>query len=176
MSQFLNVLGGGAPQTLGAVSITPGSGTGVTVNTTATFNRTVYKVTADYTAFSAAALTADLVIATLPAKMKLCSIVCDVTTKFIGGAISAATMIVGHATNNNGLIVGFDIFTAAVTKGLADADLGTDINRASAIQGGYTGSWTATTPVSVRVTTVTANTNALTQGSATWYIEVEQAP
>ena len=46
MSQFLNVLGGGSAQTLGAVSITPGSGTGVTVNTAASFGSSPVQIVA----------------------------------------------------------------------------------------------------------------------------------
>src|SRR5581483_11049092 len=156
--------------------VTAGSGTGVTVNQTALVTRTVYKVTTTFAAFSAAAKTADLTIATLPAKIRLCSIICDVTQTFSGGGETAATFTCGHAAGGATLLASFSCFTATTTKGLADADLGSDINRANAVQGGYIGSWSSTTPVSVRLTTTTNNTSALTQGSATWYLICEQMP
>jgi len=157
-------------------AITAGSGTGVTVDKTASVERSVYKVTVTYQALAAAAVTADKTIATLPAKMRLVGIIADTTTKYIGGAVTATTLIVGKTVGGNEYVVSHDVFAAAITKGLADADLGTSINRAGAIQGGDLASWTATTIVSVRLTTTTANTNALTQGSTTYYLIVEQMP
>lgn len=160
-------------ETLG---ITSGSGTGLTVNEYGLINKNVHKVTVTYAALAAAATTADKVIATLPAKTKLVGIYSDTTIKYIGGAVTAATLIVGKTTGGNEYIVSHDVFAAAITKGLADADLGTSINRASAIQGGDLPSWTATTDISVRLTTTTANTNALTQGSTTYYLVTEIMP
>lgn len=150
--------------------------TGLTVNAHQDGSRITYKITATFAAFSAAGLTADATLVTLPAKAKVVSIICDVTTKFIGGAVSAATMLFGKTAGGNEYLVSFDIFTNTIRRGLADADLGTSINRASAIQGGDIPSFTATTALTARVTTVTANTNALTQGVATFYIVVELLP
>jgi hypothetical protein len=119
---------------------------------------------------------ADKTIATLPAKTRLVGIYADTTTKYIGGAVTAATLIVGKSVGGNEYVASHDVFTAAVTKGLADADLGTSINRANAIQDGDLPSFTATTNINVRLTTVTANTNALTQGSTTYYLITERLP
>ena len=85
-------------------------------------------------------------------------------------------MQVGKTVGGTEYIIAHDVFTAAVTKGLADADLGTSINRANAVQGGDLPSWSATTNISVRLTTVTANTNALTAGSTTYYLVTELMP
>src|ERR1041384_1001317 len=156
--------------------ITAGSGTGVTVNQPGSVQRVVYKVTAPSPAWSAAATTADKVIATLPAKCRLVSIIADTTTKYIGGAVTACTLKVGKTTGGAEYVASHDVFTAAVTKGLADADLGTSMTRATAIQGGDLPSWTTTTSESVRITTTTANTNALTQGSTTYYLVTEMMP
>lgn len=166
----------GIQSILTASRITAGSGTGVTVNEIGTVMTLVHKVTVDYTALAAAAVTADKVIATIPAKTKLVAIYADTTTKYIGGAVTAATIIVGKSTGGNQYIVSHDVFAAAITKGTADADLGTSINRASAIQGGDLPSWTAATDVSVRLTTTTANTNVLTQGSTTYYLVTQALP
>lgn len=159
-----------------AAEITPGSGTGLAVLETGAVRQLTYKVTVDYTALSAAAVTADKTIATLPAKTILKGVICDTTTEYLGGAVSACTLKVGTAAGGAEIIAVHDVFTAAVTKGLADADMGTGMTRAAAIQGGLLSSWTATTIVSVRITTTTANTNALTQGSTTYYLVCDVYP
>lgn len=164
----------GLPSRLAEQSITIGSGTGLTVNHVGFVNRQVYKVTVDYTALAAAAVTADKTIATLPAKTKVVGIYADTTTKYIGGAVTAASLVVGTTAGGAELIATHDVFAAAIMRGLVDADMGTLMTRAAAIQGGTLPSWTATNIISVRITTTTANTNALTQGSTTYYIVTER--
>lgn len=156
--------------------ITAGSGTGLTVNNAAEVRRMVYKVTVTFQALAAAALTADKVIAVLPAKTRLVGIVADTTIKYIGGLVSAATLVVGKTVGGTEYVLSHDVFTAAIVKGNADADLGTALTRATAVQGGDLPSWTAGTDVSIRLTTVGANTNALTQGSTTYYLVTEMMP
>ncbi len=158
---------------LGAPAITPGSGTGITVVDSGSVRRQTYKVTVTYLAFAAAQLTQDSVIATFPAKTRITSIIADTTIKYIGGAVATCTLMVGKTAGGAEYIAVHDVFTAAVTKGLADADLGTSITRAAAIQGGDLPSWTGTTNVSVRLTSTVAFLNALTQGSTTYYITTE---
>lgn len=153
--------------------ITKGSGTGYTLNDSGAVRSLTFKCTLTFAALAAAALTADKIIATLPAKTRIKSIYADVTTKFIGGAVTAATIKIGSTVGGAEVLASFDCFTAAITRGLADADLGTSLVRAAAIQGGYMPSFTATTGLNLRITTVTANTNALTQGSITIWIECE---
>lgn len=157
-------------------AITSGSGTGLTVNETAIMRRVIHKVTVDYTAFAAAATTGDKAICVLPAKTRLLGIYGDVTTKFVGGAITAATLGLGISAGGVEVLAASDVFTAAVTLGLTDAQLGTAMTRAAAIQGGYVPSFTATTTLTARITTTTANTNALTQGSVTFYLITEVLP
>ena len=154
--------------------ITSGTGTGLTVNDAGSLNRQVYKVTVTYAAFAAAALTGDKTIATLPAKTKIVGFYADTTTKFTGGSVSAASLTVGKSAGGVEYIATHDVFTAAIVRGLADADMGTELTRAAAIQGGALVNWTAATDVSARLTTVTANTNALTAGSVTFYIVTER--
>jgi hypothetical protein len=155
-------------------AITAGSGTGLTVNDTGTVRKVTHKVTVDYTALAAAATTADKTICTLPAKTRLTAIYADTTTKYIGGNISAVALKIGSTVGGAEVLASHDVFTAAVTKGLADADLGTSMVRAAAIQGGYMPSFTANTAISVRITTTSNNTNVLTQGSTTYYLETEK--
>lgn len=159
---------------LASPSITQGSGTGITVNDTGSVRRLTYKVTISYTALAAAQLTADSVIAVLPAKTRLVSILADVTTTFTGGAVSAATMVIGKSVGGAEYLASFDAFTTTIRRGLVDADMGTAMTRAAAVQGGDLPSWSATTNVSLRLTTVTAFTNALTAGSVTVYLETVQ--
>lgn len=152
---------------------TVGSGTGVTVNGTAGLRRVTYKATFTQAAFSAAATTADKTIYTLAAKQKLVSIYADSTATWTGGAVSDADMTCGKTAGGNEYLTTFDVDTATITRGLVDADLGTSINRAGAIQGGDLPSWTATTAITCRLTTVGANTDALTAGSITFYLVTE---
>lgn len=162
--------------TVGAAAITSGSGTGLTVNETAYSGRVVHKVTTTFAAFSAAALTADKTIATLPAKTKLVSVYADCTATFTGGGVTDADFTLGTSAGGADILATFDVFTATSQRGLADADLGTGMTRAAAIQGGLFPSWTATTIVSARLTTVTANTDQLTTGSITWFLVTEKLP
>ena len=63
-------------------AITPGTGTAVVVNEAAIATRAVYKVTVGYQQFTSLALTHDVTLATLPAKVRLVSIVADLTQTF----------------------------------------------------------------------------------------------
>ena len=117
-----------------------------------------------------------MTVATLPAKCQLLEIIVDVTTPFKGGGETASTMTVGITAGGNTLVVSFNTFAAAITKGLADADLGTAMTRSTAVQGGYIPSWAGTTPVSSRLTTTTNNTSSLTQGVVTYYLVTEIFP
>lgn len=139
--------------------------------------RGLFKVTVPYTLFKAAATTEAVTIATLPAKVRVVGVIADTTAAYVLNA-DTFTLKVGRAGDDDGFIVSHDTSTAAVTKGLADGDLGTDINRASAIQGGYLGSWSGTTALTATLTSSATNlgdgaTTALTAGSTTYYILTE---
>lgn len=153
--------------------ITAGAGT---VNAAAAVQRSLYKSTLTFANFSAAALTADATIATLPAKVRLTGIIADVTTAFTGGAVTAATMTCGKTAGGNEYIVSFNVFAAAILIGDADAELGASITRAGSIQGGDLPSWTVTTAVQCRLTTTDANTSALTAGTVVYYLIAETMP
>lgn len=152
-------------------AITAGSGTGITVNHTGWVNQQVYKVTTTYAAYSDTDTTKGIVIATLPAKTKLIACYADTTAEYTGGAVSAATLRVGVTAEDAAeILADHDVLSGAVTKGLADADMGTSMTRAAAIQGGYLPSWTGTTAIYATINTTDANTNALTTGSTTFYL------
>ena len=160
---------------VGNVSITAGSGTGITVNSTGNVNKQVYQVTTTYAAYSDIDTKKGIVIATLPAKTKITGVYADTTVAYTGGAVTAATLVVGVTAEDGAeIIASHDVKTAAVVKGLADADMGSAMTRAAAIQGGYLPSWTGTTAVYATISTTGGNTNALTAGSTTFYIETER--
>jgi hypothetical protein len=158
----------------GAAQITAGSGTGITVNNTGEVRDTIFKVTASFTAFQAAATTADITLGTLPAKSQLLGIVADVTQAFAGTAGTIA-LTVGKSAGAAEYLASADVKTAAVTKGLADADLGTAMTRAAAIQGGAF-SWAGTQIVSARITSGSGNLTGLNAGSVTFYLTVRTFP
>ena len=156
-------------------NITAGAGTGITVNSAGYVNRQVYKVTTTYAAYADTDGTKGIVIATLPAKTKLTGCYADTTAAYKGGAVSATTLKVGITSEGGAEIVAsHDVWTGAVMKGLADADMGTSMTRAAQIQGGYLPSWTATTAIYATIDTTNANTNALTAGSTTFYLITER--
>ena len=160
---------------LSIVNITPGSGTGITVNSTGSTNSRLYKVTTTYAAYTDSDGTKGIVICTLPAKTKIISFYADTTVKYIGGAISATTLEVGITAEGAAeIITPVDVFTAAMLAGDADNEMGTSLTRAAAIQGGYMPSWTGTTAIYATIDTTTANTSALTTGSTTFYIQTER--
>jgi hypothetical protein len=155
--------------------ITAGAGTGLTVDTAGALNRQVYKVTVDYTGFSAAATHAHHVIATLPAKTRIVGIIADTTAAYSGGAVSACTLEVGKTTDTGiEYILLHDVKTTAVVKGLVDGDLGESLIHDHAVQGGDLPSWTTTTDITATIRTTDANTSALGAGSTTFYITTER--
>jgi len=176
---YLNNGGAGLWKTINATNPFRGTlitGTGFTTNDGGRFNRVFHKITVTNAAFTCAALTCDVTIFTLPAKTRLVSIIADTTTVYTGGIVTAASMIVGKTVGGNEYLLTHDIKTATIVRGLVTGDMGATLATAAGVpvQGGDLPSWTATTNVSVRITTVTGNVNALTQGSTTYYIITER--
>ncbi len=151
--------------------VTAGSGTGITTNYNGDARRGYFKITFTEAAFTAAATSEDKTVCTIPAKARVVSVIADTTTGFTGGGASTATLRLGKTTNGQEYILDHSVF-ATGTKGLADGDLGTSINRANAVQGGDIPSWTATTDLKIRLTS-DVNVADLTAGSITFYITVE---
>lgn len=135
----------------------------------------VYKVTIPYAAYSDTDTTKGIVIATLLAKTKIIAFYADTTVAYTGGTVSAATLEVGITAEGAAqILAAHDVLSGAVTKGLADADMGTSMTRAAAIQGGYLPSWSGTTAIYATIDTTAGNTNALTTGSTTFYLVTER--
>ena len=156
-----------------AGNITQSASTGTLTLESGSVTTQTYKVSVTR-GFAGAALTADVVIATLPAKTRLISIIADTTTAWSGGGVSACLQTIGTTLGGAELIASYNCFSAAITRGLVDADMGTSMTRAAAVQGGTIPSWSTTTPIYLRITTTTANTNALTQGETIVYLITER--
>lgn len=136
-------------------------------------NRLVYEVVRTYLNFAGGG-TVDSALCTLPAKTRVLSVIADTTILYTGGSASAVSLLAGAAGGGQHLIAVHDVKTAAVTKGLADADLGTGMTRAAAIQGGWMPSWTGTTVINARISVTGDTASNLTQGSTTFYIVTER--
>ena len=135
----------------------------------------MYKVTTTFAAYTDSDTTKGIVIATLPAKMKIVGFYADTTTPYTGGSTDAATLVVGITAESAAeIIASHNVFAGAVMKGLADADMGTGMTRAAQIQGGYLPSWTGGTAIYATLVITTDILSNLTAGSTTFYIETEQ--
>jgi hypothetical protein len=160
--------------TLGnAMLETTSTSSGITHDEIGLSCRTRHKVTIPYTAFQAAALSTDLTILRVPAKSRIVAVYSDTTTPFAGTA-GTLNLRVGTNTGGQQLILDHDVKTAAVTKGIADADLGTELSRSGAVQGGVLSSWTITGDVKVRLTSGSGNLSGLNAGSVTVYVVAER--
>jgi hypothetical protein len=144
----------------------------------------VYKVTVAYTQFIAAAVTADLTIATLPAKTRLVGVYADLTTPFVCAATCTTgtlSMTAGTAAGGAQILDSFDIDAAAAVFGDTDAELGSSVDAAARVQDAFVASWSATQVVTIRLTSGTGNvgTGAATNfnaGSVTFYLITEILP
>ncbi|WP_281325049.1 glycosyl hydrolase family 28-related protein [Polyangium sp. 6x1] len=102
------------------------------------------KQTYTYVAFQDSAASKTLIVGRPAPRAKLLAAYLDVTTPFTGtygGNPLDVRLRFGKTGFGQEYILDFDATTAAVTKGLADADLGTALARASAVQGGDLQSW-----------------------------------
>jgi hypothetical protein len=161
-----NVTGAGPqlPLTIG----TAGSGTGITVNRSGALQTFVHKVTVAETALTAAATTQDITIWTLAAKTRLTRVVVSDVTGFTGGGLTAMTVACGPTAGTTTYLPAGSIFASSVVLGDAAAEIGTALTNATLAD---IPSMTATSTISCRFTSTTANVVAATAGSATFYIE-----
>jgi len=153
-------------------------GAGISTGLLNNVRRAAHYFSVNYTLFTAAAVTSEFTIANLPSKTRIAAIVVDTVTPYAGLA-GTITLMVGYGATPNELIVAHDVKTGVITKGLADADLGVGLTRATAIQGGVVPSWSAVTAIKVRITSGAGNvgngavTN-LTAGITNYHIFTER--
>lgn len=165
-------------------TITKQPGAGITIQEEGSPRRFQYKATIAKDAFISNGLTSNAQFAILPAKTRLVSVMADLTEVFACTAVCTSTTL-SLSSGTGGAFVeyiaSFDADAAIGQFGDADAELGTLMTRAAAIQGGNMPSWTGLQGVVVRLTSGTGNigngtvTN-LSQGSVTLYLTTEQYP
>ena len=140
---------------------------------------TLQKVTVPYTAFVTAGVTSDVAVMTLPPKTQIWSVMADLTTTYACASVCTTgtlSMMLGtSAGGSQVLAAALDMDAAVAQFGDADAELGSGMTRAAAIQGGLFGSWTAATTLTMRLTSGTGNIGTgsatnLSQGSVTFYV------
>jgi len=119
----------------------------------------IIKVTKTFSDFSAASLTNDIEIFSLPAGCRIESVTIDSTTGFTGGLISAYTISVGITGNLVKFAAALSVFASGTQQ---------DSNNFS-IE-----SWTAVTSIRAAAISVGALLNAATAGSVSFYIGVAQ--
>lgn len=173
---------------VGAVAqVSPGVGT---VNDIGSVRRLTYKSTVGFALFTAAAVTNDITVATLPSKTRLVGFIADVTQAFVcAGTCTTSTlsMTCGKSAGGAEYLASFDIDSAAITAGLTQAQLagGLLVNTTATtpIQGGDLTStmWGASTTLQCRLTSGTGNIGTGTAsnfnaGSITFYVTTEQMP
>ena len=165
---------------LTGASITAGSATGLTVNETGKMVSSTYKVTIAPGAFVCAAVTCDLTIGTLPANTWLTNVTANLATVFacsITCTSSTLSIVAGKGAGGAEYLASLDADASTGIFGDADAELGTLLVRAAAIQGGtFT---TGTQAVVVRLTSGTGNigtgtvTNLSTGSLVVWLTTVK---
>jgi hypothetical protein len=167
---------------LGASAITQGAATGLTISDTGSVRTQVYKVTVATTAFICNAVTCDLTIGTLPANTWVTGVTAQLTTTFACSAVcttSTLSFVLGKGAGGAEYLASWDADATTGYFGDADAELGTLMVRAAAIQGGTFTS--GTQAVVLRLTSGTGNvgngaaTN-LSQGALTIWITTTVLP
>lgn len=165
-----------------AAGQTAASGTGITVQQNGLLSEGLYTVTILSTAFICAAVTCDVTIGTLPANTRVYSVDADLTTTFAcastctTGTLSA---VLGKGAGGAEYLASFDADAATAWFGDADAEMGTLLTRAAAIQGG---TFSATSQaIVVRLTSGTGNIGTgaatnLSQGTVKFRIAARVMP
>jgi len=167
-----------ATATLSTPKLTPGAGTGITVNDPGSVRTQVYKVSLAKEAFAAAAVTNNTVIATMPVGTILHSVVARVTQAFVCAAVCTTATLsatLGIAPGGTEFLVSFDLDAAIATFGDANAEMGSALSIAGQFNSGYVSSFTQAEPVTLQATSGTGNwgdgvnTN-LSAGAVTFYL------
>jgi hypothetical protein len=141
--------------------------------------RTIVSFTLPAAVWTASATTQDVVLATIPARTRIASVIADTTVAYLLGGVSVQLQV-GITTGGTELLLAHSV-TSTVTRGLVSGDLGGSL--ASPVQGGVLTSamWTtATTNISARLTGGSNLGNGsvtnLSAGSTTFHFICEPMP
>jgi hypothetical protein len=142
--------------------------------------RTVFKVTIDREAWTAAAPLQAHPVYSIPARTRVVGVILDTTTAF-GGPPGALAVRVGKSPGGQEYLLDHDVKSAPVTRGLVDGDLGPALSRAGAVQGGDLPSWRNATSLYVTLRSTaghlgTGTATNLTSGQTVLYVIVEALP
>jgi hypothetical protein len=140
--------------------------------------RCVYKLHIPKETWRAAALTQDVLVGLTDARQRVLAMYVD-TTQALAGPAGTLTFQLGNSLGGQQWVLGHDVKTAPVTKGLADADMGTLLQRANMVQGAA-GAWLGDA-IYMRLTSSAGNfgngvVTSLTAGSIDVYVIVERLP
>lgn len=130
------------------------------------------RFTIPYTAFQAASLTTDLILATVPSGTQITKVIGRVVTGFTG---TAGTLLFNFGTSVGGaeLLAAFDA-TMIATLGIVDADMGTTLTRAVVNQGGNLALWIAGGFLRLRLTSSSGNLSLLSVGLLRLHVETDR--
>jgi hypothetical protein len=165
-------------------ALTPGSGTGVSVQHNGLITTQFYKVTVSYTNIVTAGVTHDLTIATLPVKTIVHSIIVDITQTFVCASVCTTGTLsatVGSTAGGTQYLASFDIDAVAAAVGDDSAEAGSGFSATGLFNSGYIANWASGSSIIVRFTSGTGNfgngtaTN-LNAGSITFYIVASVLP
>ncbi len=162
------------PAAIGVTALTP---LGHSVAFNGRVNRAELVKTIDYRAYTAAAASQDVTLCTIAAGCRIVYFYVETTIAYAGLAGTIAIKV-GSSAGANDILVSHDVKSAAVVKGLLDADMGAALAEAALIQGAFLPSWTVPTDISIRLTSGTGNIGAagvtlMSAGSSTFYVGLE---
>jgi hypothetical protein len=150
-----------------------GLSSGVVLGRIGQLQRTVSSVTIPYTAFQTGATTINLTALGIPPNMRVVGALANITTAFAGPA-GTLNLRVGTTSGGQELLLDGDVKTAPIVLGDADAELGTCLARATAVQGGCTLPSLAAGSMFVRLTSGSGNLSGLTAGSVSLSLVLER--
>jgi hypothetical protein len=142
--------------------------------------RQVYAVKIPKESWRTAGTTQQVRIGSTPVRARIVGCFCDTTVAFAGLAGTIQLSVGSAAGTPADMIAAHDVKSGVVTKGLADADLGSLLARATAVQGGG-GNWSAGNDIYAQLISGTGNlgngtvTN-LTNGEVKIYVVMEVMP
>jgi hypothetical protein len=167
----------GSDGVITSTGLKPTVGVG-TVVYTGKMTRSVYKVTVPYTLYITASQNEVQALCTVPAKTKVVGVIADTTVAYAGLA-GTIELRIGKTSGGEEYVLDHDVKTATITAGLLDADMGTALAAATAVQGGDIPSWSGSTVLYAQLRSGTGNVGdgaatLLSAGSTTFYIITEQ--
>jgi hypothetical protein len=138
----------------------------------------IYKYTFPYTAFKDANTSASILFFDLAKGGKLIGCYTDCTQAFVLAGSVITMDVTRSGSGSNFSLIQTHSLAAVISKGAADADLGVDLARATAVQGGYMNLSSANTLFSARFISSVGNlgdgtTTFLTAGSVDIYMVVQ---